>query len=290
MRFPILSLAAGLLLLIGLVATPRRAFAQGGITATLSGTVLDSSGAVLHGDVQAHPAGRLVLEVELAVLVARRRRQHAAARGQDDRAPGHRRRGVLRAQLSHQRDDRAPRPLLEAKIDEHLVRLVERLPGAARVAADACRKWLRETVVDDARQQPAQAHHPLGPVLREERARAPDDIGRWLERLVGREVERTAADRGLSSAEAMRLLQEHVQEELQNQLFQLKEARDQEANLLHRDALEPVLGAGPGGYAAAFLALVAIPFFGLSTPFGFLPHTLSFSLPLFHFFSMLLLH
>jgi hypothetical protein len=34
---------------MGLAATPRRAFAQGGVTATLSGTVFDSSGAVVPG-------------------------------------------------------------------------------------------------------------------------------------------------------------------------------------------------------------------------------------------------
>ncbi len=49
MRFRIFKLAAVLLLLMGLAATPRRAFAQGGVTATLSGTVFDSSGAVVPG-------------------------------------------------------------------------------------------------------------------------------------------------------------------------------------------------------------------------------------------------
>ena len=49
MRFRIFMLAAVLLLLMGLAATPRRAFAQGGVTATLSGTVFDSSGAVVPG-------------------------------------------------------------------------------------------------------------------------------------------------------------------------------------------------------------------------------------------------
>jgi hypothetical protein len=42
-------LAAALWLLAGLAATPHRASAQGGVTATLSGTVFDSSGAVVPG-------------------------------------------------------------------------------------------------------------------------------------------------------------------------------------------------------------------------------------------------
>jgi hypothetical protein len=42
-------LPAVLLLLVGLTATPRRGFAQGSVTATLSGTVVDSSGAVVPG-------------------------------------------------------------------------------------------------------------------------------------------------------------------------------------------------------------------------------------------------
>ena len=37
------------LLLIGLAASPRRGLAQGTVTATLSGTVLDSSGAIVPG-------------------------------------------------------------------------------------------------------------------------------------------------------------------------------------------------------------------------------------------------
>src|SRR5690349_705434 len=43
--------AAAVLLLMALTATPRCAFAQGGVTATLSGTVFDSSGAVVPGAV-----------------------------------------------------------------------------------------------------------------------------------------------------------------------------------------------------------------------------------------------
>ncbi|MCX6634190.1 MAG: carboxypeptidase-like regulatory domain-containing protein, partial [Acidobacteria bacterium] len=38
-----------LILLMGLAVTPRRGFAQGSVTATLSGTVFDSSGAVVPG-------------------------------------------------------------------------------------------------------------------------------------------------------------------------------------------------------------------------------------------------
>ena len=49
MRFHIFMFPAVLLLLIGLAATPRPAFAQGGVSATLSGTVFDSSGAVVPG-------------------------------------------------------------------------------------------------------------------------------------------------------------------------------------------------------------------------------------------------
>ena len=43
------TLGAVVLLLIGLTATPHCAFAQGGVTATLSGTIFDSSGAVIPG-------------------------------------------------------------------------------------------------------------------------------------------------------------------------------------------------------------------------------------------------
>jgi hypothetical protein len=49
MRFRIFTLPAVLLLLMGLAVTPRRGFAQGSVTATLSGTVFDSSGAVVPG-------------------------------------------------------------------------------------------------------------------------------------------------------------------------------------------------------------------------------------------------
>jgi hypothetical protein len=49
MRFRISVLPAVLLLLMGLVVTPQRGFAQGSVTATLSGTVYDSSGAVVPG-------------------------------------------------------------------------------------------------------------------------------------------------------------------------------------------------------------------------------------------------
>src|SRR5205085_10989056 len=49
MRFRILMLPAVLFLLMGIAATPRPGFAQGGVTATLSGTVLDSSGAIVPG-------------------------------------------------------------------------------------------------------------------------------------------------------------------------------------------------------------------------------------------------
>src|SRR4051812_14759103 len=49
MRFRIFMLPAVLLLLMGFAVTPRRGFAQGSVTATLSGTVSDSSGAVVPG-------------------------------------------------------------------------------------------------------------------------------------------------------------------------------------------------------------------------------------------------
>src|SRR5437660_6148032 len=49
MRFLLSMLAVTVLLLIGLAATPRSAFAQGGVTTALSGTVFDSSGAVVPG-------------------------------------------------------------------------------------------------------------------------------------------------------------------------------------------------------------------------------------------------
>src|SRR5215471_16871858 len=49
MRFRVFVLPAVLLLLAGLAAVSPRAFAQGGVTATLSGTVFDSSGAVVPG-------------------------------------------------------------------------------------------------------------------------------------------------------------------------------------------------------------------------------------------------
>ena len=49
MRFRVFMLPAVLLLLMGLAVTPRRGFAQGSVTATLSGTVFDSSGAVVPG-------------------------------------------------------------------------------------------------------------------------------------------------------------------------------------------------------------------------------------------------
>ena len=48
MRFHLLKIAA-VLLLVGLVVAPQSAFAQGGVTAALSGTILDSSGAVVPG-------------------------------------------------------------------------------------------------------------------------------------------------------------------------------------------------------------------------------------------------
>src|SRR3954454_6443703 len=49
MRFRLFMLPAALLLLMAFAATPRCGFAQGGVTATLSGTVFDSSGAVVPG-------------------------------------------------------------------------------------------------------------------------------------------------------------------------------------------------------------------------------------------------
>src|SRR5882724_7506335 len=49
MSFRIFTLPAVLLLLMALAGAPRCAFAQGGVTATLSGTVFDSSGAVVPG-------------------------------------------------------------------------------------------------------------------------------------------------------------------------------------------------------------------------------------------------
>src|SRR5258708_8882907 len=49
MRFRISRLSTVVLLLIGLAVTPQHMFAQGSVTATLSGTVWDSSGAVVPG-------------------------------------------------------------------------------------------------------------------------------------------------------------------------------------------------------------------------------------------------
>src|SRR5437868_11587934 len=49
MRLCIFMVPAVLSLLMAVAATPRRGFAQGGVAATLSGTVFDSSGAVVPG-------------------------------------------------------------------------------------------------------------------------------------------------------------------------------------------------------------------------------------------------
>ena len=49
MRPRVLMSSAALIVLVGLAAVPYCAFAQGGVAATLSGTVVDSSGAVVPG-------------------------------------------------------------------------------------------------------------------------------------------------------------------------------------------------------------------------------------------------
>ena len=49
MKSRILMLLPALYLLMAFAAMPRSGFAQGGVTATLSGTVMDSSGAVVPG-------------------------------------------------------------------------------------------------------------------------------------------------------------------------------------------------------------------------------------------------